>query len=253
MAAVKGAQSFSRSIDVLQKIADCPQPATLAWLQANLDLTRPTLYRILASLEAEGLIRKRPDRSFEPGLRLISLARTALAENDIRKIAREFLERLRDQTGETVHLALRSGDTLVYLDKIESRATVRMSSTIGTLVPFHSSGVGKAFLSAMAPDEADSLIASLTLEPVTRFTNTDPAALRAVVAQARAQGFVFDDQENEEGIACFGAAICGSSGAPVASVSVSVPLFRLDPQHDRYSEPLMDCTRDISALLGDDL
>lgn len=251
--AVKGAQSFSRSIEVLQKISDCPEPASLTYLLTNLTLTRPTLYRILASLEAEGLIKKRPDKRYDMGIRLISLARKVLAENDIRKISREFLEQLRDQTGETVHLAVRSGEELVYVDKIESTATVRMSSTIGTRVPFHSSGVGKAFLSALPPLEADELISHLTLVPITKFTNTDPDVLRSTVAEARIKGFVFDDQENEEGIVCFAAAICSASGAPVASVSVSVPLFRLDDLHERYSKPLIEYTSRISDLLGDEI
>lgn len=250
---VKGAQSFSRSIEVLQEIADCPEPASFSYLLEHLDLTRPTLYRVLASLEAEGLIRKRPDRCFELGIRLVSLARKALAENDIRRISREFLLRLRDQTGETVHLAVRSAEELVYVDKIESTALVRMSSTIGTRVPLHSSGVGKAFLSALSQSVAEELISGLILTPVTKFTNTDPDVLRATIADARLKGFVFDNQENEEGIACFGAAIRAASGAPVASVSVSVPLFRLDEDHDRYSKPLIDCTNRISGLLGDEL
>jgi IclR family transcriptional regulator, KDG regulon repressor len=250
--AVKGAQSFSRSIEVLQKISESPDPASLPYLLTNLDFTRPTLYRILASLEAEGLIKKREDKRYELGLRLVSLARKALAQNDIRKISREFLEHLRDRTGETVHLAVRSGQELVYVDKIESKATVRMSSTIGTRVPFHSSAVGKAFLSALPPLEAEEVISNLTLEPVTKFTNTDPHVLRSSVAETRIRGFVFDDQENEEAIVCFGAAICSASGAPVASVSVSVPLFRLGDDRDWYSQPLMECTAQISSLLGDD-
>jgi DNA-binding IclR family transcriptional regulator len=251
MAAVKGAQSFSRSSEVLQVIADSPEPAGLAYLMARLQLTRPTLYRILASLEAEELIRKRPDKTYELGLRLVTLARKALAESDIRKIAREQLEWLRDQTGETVHLAVRSGEELVYVDKIESTALVRMTSTIGTRVPFHSSAVGKGFLSALPPMEAEQLIAGLDLRPVTRFTNTDADVLRAAVAGGRVKGYVFDDQENEEGIVCFGAAICTGAGMPVASVSVSVPLFRLDAEYDRYARPLLDCTRAISQQLGD--
>ncbi|WP_420405471.1 IclR family transcriptional regulator [Nisaea sp.] len=243
---VKGAQSFSRSLGVLQIVADSDGEADIGRLQEATGLTRPTLYRILASLEAEGLLVRRPGKQWELGARLVALARKALAESDIRTLARAHLEALRDRTGETVHLALRSGDELVYVDKIESRQLVRMSSEIGTRVTFYSSGVGKAFLSALAPPASERIIGALEPRPMTRFTNTDKDVLREVVSAARRKGYVVDAQENEEGIVCFGAPICAAEDRPVASVSVSVPLFRLKDDPNHYSVPLVACTRSIS-------
>ena len=247
---VQGAQSFARNIGVLQLIADSGAAASRAELLKQCGLTRPTLYRIIASLEAEGMIEQTGDNRYRLGGRLVSLARLALAQNDVRKIAEPPLARLRDATGETVHLAIRSGDELVYIDKIESREIVRMTSTIGTRVPFHSSGVGKAFLSAMPKPDAESLIDRMPLPAITPFTVTDRAALQQTVGQARKAGFVRDDQENEIGIVCFGAAVCEDADRPVASVSVSVPLFRLSADTRRYSQPLLEAVAEISAQLG---
>lgn len=247
---VQGAQSFARTMSVLQQIADAPEPPTRAKLMTASGLTRPTLYRIIASLEAEGLIAPDRDKRYRLGGRLVHLARRALAQNDVRQIAEPALARLRDETGETVHLAIRSGSELVYIDKMESRQVVRMSSTIGTRVPFHSSGVGKAFLSALAPVEAEALVGDLTLEKITPFTATSRSALLKTVGQAREAGFVRDDQENEVGIVCFGAAISEAPNRPVASVSVSVPLFRLREDTAHYSTPLVRAVREISAQLG---
>ena len=246
---VQGAQSFSRNMGVLQLIADAGGALSRVELLKKCGLTRPTLYRIIASLEAEGMIAATGDNRYTLGGRLVSLARLALAQNDVRKIAEPELTQLRDATGETVHLAIRSGDELVYIDKIESRQVVRMASTIGTRVPFHSSGVGKAFLSAMQIATADQLIDRLTLPALTSFTTTGRSALRKTVRQARKTGFVRDDQENEIGIVCFGAAICEGVDRPVASVSVSVPLFRLG-EAEQYSEPLLEAVTAISRQLG---
>jgi len=237
-------------MSVLQQIADASPAPSRAELMRQCGLTRPTLYRVIASLEAEGLIEATNDNRYQLGGRLISLARQALGQSDVRKVAEPFLMRLRDDTGETVHLAIRSGDELVYIDKMESREVVRMSSTIGTRVPFHSSGVGKAFLSALPSSQADQLIEQMTLVQITPFTSTDRAVLQETVRQARAAGFVRDDQENEAGIVCFGAAICETVDRPVASVSVSVPLFRLSENPSRYSAPLLEAAAEISAHLG---
>jgi len=125
-----------------------------------------------------------------------------------------------------------------------------MASTIGTRVPFHSTGVGKAFLSALAEKDAATLTEQIPLNPVTRFTTIDPGTLTRKIDAARSQGFVFDDQENEVGIVCYGAAIVDATGLPVASISVSVPLFRHRNTPEFYSAPLMRHRNAIERQLG---
>lgn len=247
---VPGAQSFARSIDLLQLIADADTAPTRAQLLEHSGLTRPTLYRVLAALQAQGLIDADADNRYRPGIRLVHLARQALARSDVRKIAEPFLARLRDATGETVHLAIRSRDELVYIDKIESLERVRMTSTIGTRVAFHSSSVGKAYLSAMPAQDAATLIDRIALPAMTKFTTTSRSKLRKTVRAASKAGYIRDSQENEMGIVCFGAAILDNSATPVAAVSVSVPMFRLRKDTDCYSEPLRQTVADISAQLG---
>ncbi len=246
---VQGTQSFSRSISLLQHICDRATPPDLQDLLAECDFTRPTLYRLLGGLEAEGLLHQSHDRRYKAGARLISLARHALAQSDIRDIARKPLQTLRDQTGETIHLAVPSGDGLVYIDKIESRETVRMASTIGTFVPLHSSGVGKAYLSALPEDEFETRLNTLNLAPVTRFTTTDPETLTRQINESRKTGYIFDSQENEEGIACFGAAIVDQNNIPQAAISVTVPLFRLHDDKAQYVPHLLQCIRTITEHL----
>jgi len=237
-------------MDVLQLIADQSQPPNISALHKMCDLTRPTLYRILASLESEGLISQTPDKHYKLGARLVVLARKVLAENDVRTLARPELEQLRDATGETVHLAIKSGNELVYIDKIESRQIVRMASDIGTRVPFHSTAVGKAYMSALGEQSTDALVTSLNLEKVTQFTTTNPRELLKKVSKARAQKYVFDDQENEIGIVCYGAPILDATGSPAASVSISVPVFRHESETTHYTKPLLAHVGKISELLG---
>ncbi|SFU06291.1 transcriptional regulator, IclR family [Pseudovibrio denitrificans] len=249
-APVQGTQSFSRTIHLLNLISQAKAPPSLPQLKEISGLTRPTLYRLLASLEAEGLIEQRGDQRYQLGVRLVSLARKALAENDIRSLAKDALLHLRNQTGETVHLAVPSRDELIYIDKIECEETVRMASTIGTRVPMHSSGVGKAYLGAMNPEEAEALIQQLDMAKITSFTNTDRTVLSAVIHKVREAGYVFDDQENEEGIVCYGAAILDEMGKPAAAISVSIPLYRHTKSEEHYVKPLLACIANISQRLG---
>ena len=242
---IKGTQSFSRSMNVLQLIADQIEPPGVTELLALSSLTRPTLYRILSSLEAEGVVIKTSGKRYRLGARLIGLAQV-----DVRGIARSVLTALRDETGETVHLAIRNRDEMVYVDKIDSREVVRMASTIGTRVPFHSSSVGKAYLAALPNIEAKKIMDRLCLAPLTQHTSTDLQYLSEKVEAARVLGFSFDEQENEDGIVCYGAPIRDGSGLPVASVSISIPMFRLNADKTHYSRPLVSRCAEISKMLG---
>ncbi|MFT5708746.1 MAG: DNA-binding IclR family transcriptional regulator, partial [Oceanospirillaceae bacterium] len=224
---VQGAKSFSRSISILQLISDQKVPVNTAALLKLCDLTKPTLYRILAALEAENLVIQNSDKTYQLGSRLVSLAHRALAQNNLIDIAKPALEQLRDTTGETVHLAIRNQYELIYIDKIESREVVRMASTIGTRVPFHSSAVGKAFLAGLSEENAETLINELPLSTVTAQSTTDKGSLIAGIKKARALGYAFESEENEAGIVCFGGAIYDAKSNPSASVSVSIPMYRL--------------------------
>ena len=66
---------------------------------------------------------------------------------------------LRDETGETVHLAVPSGLCMVYIEKLESPSAVQMASRIGMCL--HSTAVGKAYLAALAPDAAEPLLGQI--------------------------------------------------------------------------------------------
>jgi len=247
---IKGTQSFARSMNVLQLISEHGEAPGVTELLNLSGLTRPTLYRILSSLEAEGVVLKTSDKRYRLGARLIGLAHSALAQIDVRGVAHTALTALRDETGETVHLAVRNLDELVYVDKIESREVVRMASTIGTRVPFHSSAVGKAYLAAMPKNKAEEVIGNLPLPPVTERTSTNFQRLSEAIETAREHGYSFDDEENESGIICFGAPIRDGIGHPVASVSISVPTFRLREDKSHYWRPLLEQCAQVSRKLG---
>ena len=247
---VKGTQSFSRSIDVLQIISDQDRAIIFTDILKKSDLTRPTLYRILSSLEEEGLVHKTNSKHYKLGSRLISLAQNALAQFDIRRIAYSALSKLRDETGETVHLAIRSKDMMVYVDKFESKEIVRMTSMVGTLIPFYSSSVGKAYLSGIDENQLNEILKNLELLPQTLQNKPTLDKIYKDIELTNKNGYSFDNEENENGIICFGASIKDVTSFPVASVSVSIPTFRLKKDKSIYWKPLLSKCNEISKLLG---
>ncbi|PLZ04351.1 IclR family transcriptional regulator [Burkholderia sp. WAC0059] len=252
--AVAGAAAFSKFMAVLQLIADAEAPPNVAALAAGSGFPRPTVYRIVAALEAEGLICENADGgTYGLGPRLISLASRSWAGSNLRVASADALRTLRDLTRETVHLAVPSLPGMVYIDKLESPQTVRMASRIGTRVSLHSSSVGKAYLAALEPAVRESLIDALECVRFTPNTIVSAAKLRKEIAATAARGYAVDDEENELQIVCYGAAIPGADGVPAGCVSISMPLFRRnDAAMQTNIRHLLDACAAISARLGRD-
>jgi DNA-binding IclR family transcriptional regulator len=246
---VPGTAAFSKFIAVLQIIAEAPGQLTMADLCERAALPRPTVYRIVAALRAEGLVLGA--ERFTLGPRLISLASQSWAKFDLRTAASEELTRLRDQTGETVHLAVPSATEMVYIDKLESRQTVRMTSRIGTRVSLHASAVGKAYLARLPADEQRELLKQIDYVSFTPHTIVRPKDLAADLKTTRERGYAIDSAETEIEIHCLGAAICDRAGRPIGCISVSVPKYRFDRAAKlKYPKLVRECADSVSAKLS---
>jgi DNA-binding IclR family transcriptional regulator len=224
--AVPGTAAFQKFMRVVQVVSDQPHKLTIGTLAKTLALPRPTTHRIVEALLAEGmLISDHLDR-LGLGPRLVSLAWRSLETSDIRTIAQPWLKQLRDALDETVHLAVRSGFDMVYIDKLEANRTVRMASRIGTRVSLYSSSVGKAWLAAQPVSVLDGLLEQLDLQPFTELTRVTREAIHTEITITRQRGYAIDDQENELDICCYGRAILDDRHQVVGCISVSMPTYR---------------------------
>jgi DNA-binding IclR family transcriptional regulator len=247
--AIRGTAAFGKFLAVLQAIADAPQRPNLAELRKSTDLARPTLYRVLAGLKSEGLIVESPElRRFSLGPRLISLASQSWDTSDLRMIAREQLEKLHSATAETVHLAMPSGTEMIFMDKIESLQSVRMTSSIGVRVPMYTTSVGKAYLAFLGPSKTTGALNTLRLSRRTSKTITRRPELDAELKKVRSRGYALDLEENEPEICCIGAAICDRRGLAAGAISVSIPSYRFSKEmQTRFSRIVTACAAQISA------
>lgn len=250
--AVAGTAAFSKFMHVLQLVADAPQPLAMAKLVQASGYPRPTVHRIVAALMAEGLVVDRPGGTgYALGPRLLQLASRSWGRSELRLAAVDELKRLRDITGETVHLAVPSGSVMVYIEKLESPSAVQMSSRIGTTVCLHATAVGKAWLAQLDEPSRERMLKDLPMPAFTEHTLTTLPALRKQLAVTRERGWSMDDEEHEPGIQCYGAAVLGADGQPLAAISVTTLRFRRkdDPQA-AYVQPLLGACSAISAHIA---
>lgn len=224
--AVPGTAAFQKFMRVVQIVSDQPYQLTIGTLAKSLAMPRPTMHRIVDALVAEGMLVSDHLDRLGLGPRLVALAWRSLETSDIRAMAQPWLTQLRDTLDETVHLAVRNGLEMVYIDKLEAHQTVRMASRIGTRVSLYSSSVGKAWLAAQPATALDGWLDQLDLQPFTRHTRITRQAIHAEIAATRQRGYAIDDQENELDICCYGYAILDPRGAAAGCISVSMPTYR---------------------------
>jgi len=246
---VPGTAAFSRFMTVLQAIADAPGELGIADICERSGLPRATVYRITAALRAEGMIAGQ--QAFTLGPRLIDLASRSWENFDLRHLAHDTLRQLRDQTGETVHLAVPSGLEMVYIDKLESLQKVRMTSRIGTRVLLYASSVGKAYLALLAEDERHGMLDRIVYRRMTAHTISGRSELERELAQVAERGYALDREETELEILCIGAAIRNHAGEPVGGISISVPKYRFRPETRRkHAKLVVEAARQISARIA---
>jgi DNA-binding IclR family transcriptional regulator len=246
-------QVLDRALSVLDALAlRAEGECSLAELSEAVALHKSTVHRIVMVLERHRLVLKNPiSGRYRLGLKLFELGSRAMAGSDLRVQARPYLNRVMAETGETVHLCILDDGEVLYVDKVEPQKIVRLSSTIGRRSPAYCTSVGKAMLAYLPSEELDHIVRRCGLERRTKNTITSPANLHAELAETRARGYAIDNEENEEGVRCAGAAVLDYSGRPVAAISVSGPAFNITKEKIAVvTGPVVAAARMLSAQLG---
>ena len=243
-----GVQSLERAFDLLERMADAGGEVGLSELSAGSGLPLPTIHRLMRTLVGCGYVRQQPNRRYALGPRLIRLGEGA--SRLLGTWARPYLAALVEATGETANMALLDGDEVVYVAQVPSRHSMRMFTEVGRRVLPHSTGVGKALLAQLPPQEVRALLARTGMPAATERTLTDPDAFLAELDQVRALGHAVDDSEQEVGVRCLAVAVPDSPTA--AAVSISGPAGRVtDEATDKIVPVLHDVARQLAQALRD--
>lgn len=220
-------------------------------LAKRLTLAKSTVHRLALTLIHAGLLEQNSENGkYRLGLTMFELGSLVRRQMDISIQAKPFLKILMEKTGETVHLAILDHNSVVYINKIESRQAIRMSTSVGSRNPLHCTGVGKALLAFLPPERIEEVIA-LGLIARTPNTITEADALRRELATVRARGYAIDDEEVEIGLRCLAVPIRNYTGAVVASLSVAGPAQRMTMKSLHLFAPdAIQTGRAISQRLG---
>lgn len=246
-----GTGSLEKAIDVLEAVGDAPQGLSQGEITQRLALPRTTVYRLLATLVARGLLRRDPLRKvYCLGFRCFEMARKAYAAPDLVAAAAGELRALRDLTGETSYLATLDGLEVISLERYDGAHSQRSSAALGQRKPVYCTSQGKAILSAMAAEARDAVIRDIQLRALTPNTLTDRRRLSAELKITAARGWAMDDEEILVGVRCVGAPIIDSEGRVRGAISVAGPAWRITRERAELLGPeIAESARRVGAQL----
>jgi IclR family pca regulon transcriptional regulator len=192
-------------------------------LAAAAGLPMPTVYRAVMTLAAEGYLDQLPDGGYRPGVRTLTLGTAALRSLDLVAIATPKLQRLAERSGETVNLAVLSGDRVLYLIRLRNSDLVTANIQVGSTLPAVHTSIGKLLLSYLDEDDLAALITdasfSATSGPNAKLSL---AELRGELRAVRDQGWAMQDEELAYGLRSVAAPIAGPDGRVLAGVNLAV-------------------------------
>jgi DNA-binding IclR family transcriptional regulator len=219
-------------------------------LARRLGLAKSTVHRMLTTLLDEGFVQRTVDGRYRLGLRLYDLGQLVVNSLEVREVAHPILERLRNETGETVHLAVLEGADVVYLERFESPSTLRLFGRLGRRMPAHSTSSGKCLLAYASPDALDAVVVA-GLSRLAPRTITSRTMLARALRQVRRDGYASSIDESEPGVTSVGAPVFGFDGTVIAAVSVAGPSLRITPESiPRYSRLVRRAADAVSTGMG---
>lgn len=245
-------KSLSKAIDTINAVADAGS-AGIRELSTITGYPPSTIHRIAATLVERHYFQQDPvTKQYALAFRFLELGTRVQQKIHLTSIARPHIERLMNETRESVNLAVRDGDSMVYLDIARSNHSIlQLFTRPGARVPLYATGVGKLFLSKMAKAELDAYLERSNITPFTPRTLVEKDKIIKDLERIRSKGYSVDNEEMEEGVRCVAALIFDHQGKPAASVSITGAAMRVTPDRIKpFGNLVHTCALNISHQLG---
>lgn len=218
-------QSLARGLKILEYMAEQEDALGVTEIAERLEVDKATASRMINTLGKYGYVEKAPDgRRYQLGPVLVRLSRSVINRTPLRESARPSLNDLVEITGECAHLAIYAQGQALYIDQVESEATLRVNVEIGHMAPLYCTALGKVLLAYGDYPLPESF------EKRTERTITTKPALQTELDRVRAQGYASDDEEFDPGVRCIAVPVFGINNKLIGAIGVSGPASRFSSE-----------------------
>jgi DNA-binding IclR family transcriptional regulator len=238
----RGLRTLARGLALLEEVVAADGRATAKSLAHRIGLSQSTCYQMLKTLELAGYVVHTPAGFYEVGPSIPAMFhRLRLTLTPDARVSRA-LHKLRDETGETAYACVLRGSSITLQEIAEGRGAlvVRMLQP-GTRDNLHARASCRAILSRLPETERRRILPARSLPKLTEYTVTRRSELRAMLETALANGYALERQEFEEGVGCVSAPYFDLAGTVAGSLTVAMPVARLDANEASFARTVMSC------------
>ncbi|MCX3059971.1 IclR family transcriptional regulator [Streptomyces beihaiensis] len=246
--------AVTRALDILELFLDGDGTLSAPDIVRKLQLPRTTVHELVTTLAARSYIVQVPGQPgrYRLGVRPYQLGSRYAEQLDLAAEGQQVARAVAETCDETVHVAILEGTDVIYIAKVDSTHAVRMVSAAGRRLPAHCTSVGKMLLASLPePELAARVPDDAELTAMTENSITDPAELRAHLAQIRERGIAVESRESNTDVSCVAAPVRDRTNNVVAALSISVPMIRWsDALESDLAQLAVKGAADLSERLG---
>lgn len=241
MESASALQSADRLFGIMELLSAHARGLSLSEICKATQLPKATASRMLSALVTHSyVVQDAENRKYRLTMRMFQIGSRVADSTGILRAAQPYLDDLAQRSKETIHLVTRMNNEVLYLYKEDGGAGyVRMASYVGLHNPMYCTGVGKSILAHLPEEELRAIWKSSKIVAYTDKTIVRLPDMLQEAEQIRKQGYALDMEEHEEGVRCIAAPILDANRNPIAAISLSAPVMRLDERRIEELVPLV--------------
>src|SRR5512144_113303 len=245
-------QSLTRGLSILEALARAEGGLTLTDVAQRAALPPSTTHRLLSTLDRMGYVYQAGDLGrWYVGLQAFAVGSTFLANRDFVAQSLPHMRRLMEQSGETANLGILDGTEAVFIDQVQCREMMRTIVRLGSRVPLHASGVGKAIFASLPDEQIQAILKVKGLPRITDNTITSAETMWGSLRVIRQRGWSFDDEEHLIGTRCVASPIYDEHAETLGAISLAGPVSRLPDARIKQLGPVVaHIAEDITRTVG---
>ncbi len=246
--------SVIKAVEIINYIAESDQEMGATEISDGLGYGVSATYHLLNTLKESNFITQNErTKKYQLSLKLWQLGMKAFSQNNLGTALRQFLTKLKKETGETSNLTVLDRKSIVYIAQEESDKLIKMFTKTGATAPLHCTASGKIFLAYMDDVKREEILKDYIMTRFTKNTITTKKQLLLELKEIKDKGYGFDIEERDEDVSCIAAPIFGTNGEVLACISISGPHTRFTKENkDRWIEIILQVSKDASGFLNNE-
>ncbi|MDO9509423.1 MAG: IclR family transcriptional regulator [Thermovirgaceae bacterium] len=243
-------QSVLKAVLIMERLDSQGAMGTREIAQV-LGLGKSSAHRIVKTLKHAGwVVENSSNGKNELSWKLFSVGSKIAERMSDRELFHNTMEKLAEETGESVNLGILFRGEVLHIDKVESKAPIKADASLGGLASAYNTALGKVLLAGLSEDQVVDLYGGYEFVKTARNTILSLESLIAELRGVRDKGYACDNEEFADGLVCYAVPVRNRRGQMSRALSVSFPKYRCENRPEKIDHILESLKKAGEMLTG---